>query len=231
MSELPFPYDERKERIWDIYMVLGLLVIPALVSAIISNFEPGIFGPLNLYVVPTFVSLGSLLVCVANLRRSPWKLEDHDFTQFEGKYIPWGIAVYMCIGFIMWFYTTLQWILIRNFMYAANNLGIDSQIIDKPMIPFFIIHMILNSLLEEFTMRGVLQTHFTALTNSSTKGIIIANLIFASYHIYQGPFALIPIFIFGVGLSFSRIICKSLWPAIIAHTIYNIALFYPMFER
>lgn len=231
MSELPFKFDERTERLWDIYAILGLLVIPSLGTAILSNFETIKAGPLFDHISPIFTTSGALLVCVALLRRSPWKLEDHEFDGMKGRYVAWGIFTTIVLSLINWIYLVLEKIAFQSFIHRLYNYNYDFAMIEKPFIPFVIIHLFLNSVFEEFTVRGVLQTHLTALTNSSWKGIVFANLIFASYHIYQGPAALIPIFILGVGYSLSRVAFNSLWPGIIAHTIYNLAIYNPYFVR
>jgi membrane protease YdiL (CAAX protease family) len=231
VSGLPFKYDDRTERKWDIYTVLGILVIPSLASGILSNFEKTHIEPLHQNIYPVFATASSLLLCAAFLRRSPWKIEDHGLDKFKAQYLAWGIFSYLLARISFWIYQLFEWKFLSKFIYAFYNQNERFQLIDKPLIPFVILQLLLNSILEEFTIRGVVQTHLTELNQSQVKGIIFANLIFASYHVYQGVAALVPIFILGLSFSLCRVLFKSLWPGIIGHTIYNLFLFYPYFAK
>jgi membrane protease YdiL (CAAX protease family) len=72
---------------------------------------------------------------------------------------------------------------------------------------------------EEFFFRGVLQRIFIRLFKNVWAGIIITAIIFSAIHFQFYGF--IPRFILGVLLGLIYWYSGSLWPAIIAHTIYD----------
>ena len=72
---------------------------------------------------------------------------------------------------------------------------------------------------EEFFFRGVLQRLFIKLFKNVWAGIIVTAIIFSAIHFQFYGF--IPRFILGVLLGLIYWYGGSLWPAIIAHTIYD----------
>jgi membrane protease YdiL (CAAX protease family) len=72
---------------------------------------------------------------------------------------------------------------------------------------------------EEFFFRGVLQRIFIRLFKNAWAGIIVTAIIFSAIHFQFYGF--IPRFLLGVLLGLIYWYSGSLWPAIIAHTIYD----------
>lgn len=85
--------------------------------------------------------------------------------------------------------------------------------------------MLLNSLAEEFVWRGFMLGLLKKMTGSMTMAVIISTALFASYHIYQGPVAVLLVAVSGFGWCLLTIATKSLWPAVISHTAFNIAVY------
>ena len=50
----------------------------------------------------------------------------------------------------------------------------------------------------------------------------LCSLLFASYHIYHGPIALLDIAVFGLVFGIWTHKARSIWPAVVAHTAYNL---------
>ena len=72
---------------------------------------------------------------------------------------------------------------------------------------------------EELFFRGILQRLFIKWTKDPWMGIVIAAFIFSFFHFQF--FGFFPRFILGILLGALYWYSGSLWPSIIAHTIYN----------
>jgi membrane protease YdiL (CAAX protease family) len=89
------------------------------------------------------------------------------------------------------------------------------------------ISMILNSLAEEFVWRGFLQERLRLLTRSNFLAIAMCSVMFAAYHLYQGPTNALLVLVFAVLMGIARVVFRSIWPCVIAHTLYNILVMTP----
>ncbi len=85
--------------------------------------------------------------------------------------------------------------------------------------------MIANSLVEEFVTRAYLITRLSQLLKQRRLAVLASTGLFASYHIYQGFAGVAFAFIFGLLMSVSFVVLGRIWPAVIAHTLYNLAIF------
>jgi membrane protease YdiL (CAAX protease family) len=80
------------------------------------------------------------------------------------------------------------------------------------------------ALLEEFSIRGYLMVRLEKLSGSSLKAALASSLVFAGYHVYQGLLPLITHFAVGLVLAGAFLVCRSLWPLVIAHAAHNLLL-------
>lgn len=83
---------------------------------------------------------------------------------------------------------------------------------------------------EEIVCRGYLMTRFEDLWNHRAKALVVSSAIFASYHIYQGWFALLGVFLSGMAFGLVFLATRRLLPIIIGHALVNLlitALFSP----
>lgn len=87
--------------------------------------------------------------------------------------------------------------------------------------------MLLNSLAEEFVWRGFLQERLRRLTGTHFLSIAICSVMFAAYHLYQGPLNAAFILIFAVLMGIARVVFRSIWPCVAAHTAYNVLVMTP----
>jgi membrane protease YdiL (CAAX protease family) len=80
------------------------------------------------------------------------------------------------------------------------------------------------ALLEELSIRGYLMVRLEKLWASPLKAALTSSLVFAGYHVYQGLLPLIAHFATGLVLAGAFLICRSLWPLVIAHAAHNLLL-------
>lgn len=81
--------------------------------------------------------------------------------------------------------------------------------------------LVLNSVAEEFVWRGIMQQRVRQLTGSIFTSVAICSVLFASYHLYHGPQVLLDVALMGAVLGVWTHKARSIWPAVIAHTVYN----------
>jgi membrane protease YdiL (CAAX protease family) len=78
-----------------------------------------------------------------------------------------------------------------------------------------------NGFAEELIMRGYLIPRFERLLGSSTKAVLVSMVLFASYHMYQGPAAVISIAVAGLVYGIAFCWLRRLWPIALAHATWN----------
>ncbi len=87
---------------------------------------------------------------------------------------------------------------------------------------------LIGAICEEIMFRGYILTALLENMKNKLLAIIIANLIFASIHIYFGIAGIVFAFFAGLVFSFIYLKTNSIYPSIITHSIYNlIAVFNP----
>jgi hypothetical protein len=89
----------------------------------------------------------------------------------------------------------------------------------------FALAIVANSFAEELICRAYLITRLEQLTGSNVFALVTSSLLFASYHIYQGPIGIQCAF--ATGLVFGMVFLRSrrIWIPILAHTILNFYLY------
>jgi membrane protease YdiL (CAAX protease family) len=89
----------------------------------------------------------------------------------------------------------------------------------------FLLGIPLAAFAEELVFRGYLIPRLERLLESSWAAVLVSTVLFASYHIYQGPGGFertaIAGFIYGIAFCGSR----RLWPVCIAHAGHNFIVY------
>jgi uncharacterized protein len=85
-----------------------------------------------------------------------------------------------------------------------------------------------NGFAEEIVVRTYLITRFEQLFGSTGLALLFSTILFAGYHIYQGPAGVISTAFFG--LIFGAIFClfRRLWPLALAHALWDFISFATM---
>lgn len=76
---------------------------------------------------------------------------------------------------------------------------------------------------EELAYRGYATLVLWSLTGSPLAAVLVANVPFALVHVYQGRIGLVRTYLLGVALGVSFLYTRSLWPAMISHTVIDLA--------
>lgn len=82
----------------------------------------------------------------------------------------------------------------------------------------------LSALAEEVVTRAYLITRLAMLLRSRGEAVLVAAIVFASYHAYQGAFGTAHAFVFGIVYGVAFLATGRLWPLVIGHALYNVRL-------
>jgi membrane protease YdiL (CAAX protease family) len=80
--------------------------------------------------------------------------------------------------------------------------------------------------MEELVFRAYLITRLETLLQSSWRALVVATLLFAAVHGYQGPAGVWFTFLFGLAYGGVYLGCRRLWPLAIGHALTNLVLEY-----
>jgi membrane protease YdiL (CAAX protease family) len=220
---------DRRILVAEILVVLGLFVLPNLAGAIRSYLDPQHRTGLS-YVgasLARIVSYCSVLPAVIFIAwRSGTSLSCYGLTGFR-----WWLGVSLTVGAVAIAigmargvnYLAMEWFPALNRSSSSHQISVlllPKSLLDYTMMT---VTMLLGSLTEEIIMRGYLITRLRELIPSTLAATVIAAMLFASYHIYQGPIAMFSVFLLGLVFSVPLLITKSIWPGTIAHALYNVS--------
>ncbi|MDB5310724.1 MAG: putative conserved integral rane protein [Gemmataceae bacterium] len=77
---------------------------------------------------------------------------------------------------------------------------------------------------EELVTRAYLVTRLEVLLRSRTEAVLVAAVLFASYHIYQGAEAVVYALAFGVMYGAVFLVLRRVWPLAVGHALYDIQI-------
>jgi membrane protease YdiL (CAAX protease family) len=79
-----------------------------------------------------------------------------------------------------------------------------------------------NGFAEELVMRGYLLPRLRRLCGSVTASVALTSVLFAAYHVYQGPAETLAILLLGVVYGTAFCLTGRLWPVALAHALTNL---------
>ncbi len=77
---------------------------------------------------------------------------------------------------------------------------------------------------EELVTRAYLVTRLATLLRSRTEAVIGAAVLFAAYHLNQGPAGAAGVLLMGLGYGAAFLLLRRVWPLAIGHALYNTVL-------
>lgn len=121
------------------------------------------------------------------------------------------IAMQTGLGHRLWFYSAHSW-------EHERFVGVLGLLIGG-------VALLANSVAEELICRAYLITRLQRIGLRPVHALIVSSALFASYHIYYGVGGMVDIFAFGLVMGVVFLWTGRLLPVVIAHTLYNFALF------
>jgi len=217
----------RRTVLIEILVVLSLFVLPNLVAGIVGYLDPARFhwtyAAASLIRIEQAVSIVPAVIFIA------WR---------SGK----GLGKFGLGGFVWWeggalalavlFALMMVPVVIHRFFYtfapdlakeSAAQLKLVNSLRPRLLIdyPLMVVSKIMGATSEEFIMRGYLITRLRSLGPNVLVSSLISAALFASYHIYEGPVAVVGVFVMGLIFTIPFLATKSIWPGVAAHSAYN----------
>jgi membrane protease YdiL (CAAX protease family) len=87
-----------------------------------------------------------------------------------------------------------------------------------------VVQYALSAFAEELVTRAYLITRLKALLGSRGEAVLVAALLFASYHAYQGLSGAVDALAFGLAYGVAFLALGRVWPLVVGHALFNIRL-------
>jgi len=215
----------RKTIYFELLVTVGLVVSPFLLHAVFSFLHPE--EPMGRVEYASW-NFGAMIVSDLLLIGLLWHIiqlnsETMDvFTQpFAGKDILRGFGLWIWCG-VSWYGT---YVLLWKCGVGAGPGGKEPRSVELFRVTFsafYLLAMIVNPFLEEFFVRGFLQTRLGQAGWNRLAIILFSTLVQTSYHLYQGLLSclsLTPVFLF---LAIYYQTSRRLYPVIVAHLLMDL---------
>jgi len=142
------------------------------------------------------------------------------------KQFPKSSFLYIVVGIIIgsFLYTLVEYLLqLVNVNMYWRSVKTTYIILNTPVDPILtiIFAVIIGPICEEIIFRGYVLTTFLKKGYKNYTAILLSSLIFTSVHIYHGPGVLLFIFFWSFIPSILYLKYKSLFPAMLMHSINN----------
>lgn len=219
---------DRRRWCVEIAAVLVVFVLPALARSITSfatvirtdttppklSYVSGLMQSVSLLGFFAFLVWSSREGSASfGIRRPRWRVD-----------VP--LAVWLVVGFYALYYAYA--VLVYNLapeLYPERQQSFEfSRLVTNGDRTIAGLHAIANGCAEEVLLWGVLFTRFVRLWERKEIGVVVIACVFASYHIYQGPFAVGGIFLLGVVHGSLFAMRSSLVPLILAHIVWDMQI-------
>jgi membrane protease YdiL (CAAX protease family) len=203
---------------WEVAAVLAVGVIPNMSSAVSHLCDPAPPSPywldsLNLSVL----SACTILVTLYLMSRSGESWERFGLAPPRILDAP--------LGGLMLVAATLVWFLLPRIPDLGVRTG---TMFTRPQgagdFAWMAVKYSLSAFAEELVTRAYLITRLTMLLRSRGEAVLVAALLFASYHAYQGPVGAVYSFAFGLTYGAAFLLFGRVWPLAIGHTLYNVCV-------
>ncbi len=233
------PRAERRRRLWvELAVVLCLGVLPDLTNAV-HSFILSMDGvrPDDRWTFPAWaimslvrsVQVGAVALFIMGRSGDGW--DRFGVCRFRWWHIAAGVGILILTMIAQYAVGVGLWIFAPDFMEYL----VDSSIIHDTGYVFPYPHGVgehamlvamsaANAFAEEIVICAFLVTRFKELLNNPLSAVLLASACFASYHVYQGLYAVVVVF--AVGLVQTSIFAASrrLWPIVVAHTLTDILI-------
>jgi membrane protease YdiL (CAAX protease family) len=219
---------ERRELWWQLGVALAVGVVPHLLRAILSLFEPRSeelgSAAISIYVTVTSLSIVMVMLYLVRQSREPRR----DFG------LVWSLKADPAMAVAVFIANLIVYVLLSSCFVSL----IDPQTWNVPStfkgprgpaeFAIMVVSQLANATSEELVIWGVIFTRLVKLRGSPWSSAVLAATAFASYHVYQGLYAVV--IVFGLGLCHGAIFLgiRRLWPLVLAHALWDIILFAQM---
>lgn len=203
---------------------IGILLFAFWLPSLLSALDSFVFGAtIRFSQTSAFYMLyecglrsGRILIIGLLIWIAGWSLREFGITRLLGRHVVVGVGVFlvMLASAVAYFWVDY------NYQLGGRSPAGSAQtsLTDRVII------MLVGVVFEEFFYRCYLQTRLLDLRWRNASILVFTAVLFASYHIYEGPAVLPLIFLHGIVLGAVFMRTKSIWPGLIAHWLYDLFL-------
>ena len=204
------------EIVWEVAAVMAVGVVPHFVSAVLSLGSPILQQSLWRDAVSvTATSACIIFVTLYLIRRSgePWAR----FGLSRPRFVDLMIAP--ALTFVMRF----LWLLLSGIVSNADFPDDPVEVFRTPWDgALIVLRDAVSGFSEELVTRAYLITRLESLLRSRAKAVLIAAIVFSSYHAYQGLSGVVFALLFGLLFGTAYLVLRRVWPLALAHLLYNL---------
>jgi membrane protease YdiL (CAAX protease family) len=204
---------------WEVAAVLAVGVVPNLVAAVGSLYHPSPPPPYWLDSVELTVLSGcAILVTLYLIARSgePWG--HFGITRPRGSDAFLGLMMVLVAGWLSR--------LLPDLSFAGGPPARDlfPRLQGPADVLMMVVKQVANASAEELVTRAYLITRLSTLLGSRGEAVLVAAILFASYHVYQGLDGAVYALLLGLAYGVAFLAIGRLLPLVIGHAIYNMRL-------
>jgi membrane protease YdiL (CAAX protease family) len=188
------------------------------------NFDLGIYSALSWLIISIQVSFPIILIMIIGNE----SFNTYGFNAFTVQDLIKSLArlLSLMVGILIVAGIIIAYIISYIYTDFDPNIMQQSILNEKNsllMIVINIIPIVLVAFAEELCFRSFLYINLNKLINKKWVCIIISNVLFAIYHIYQGITAVIMVFLMGIIFSMEFKKHNNIYTITIFHAIWNIS--------
>src|SRR5262245_3059461 len=209
----------------EVAAVLAVGVVPHFLRAITAPGESNT-GPEQTAWSPSFlryaVHLAGLSACISFvtlyiISRSgePWAR--FGLTRPKIWDLPLGFGM-LVLGNVLWL---CCWGLGMFGRVETRPFGIGEHLPEFGMV---LVMNVASAFAEELVTRAYLITRLEVLLRARGAAVLVAAFFFASYHVYQGLAATLPVFAIGVIYGVAYLAIRRVWPLMIGHALFDVEI-------
>ena len=209
----------RNRALWrEIAVVLAVGVIPNLVAAIAVLYHPVAPSPYWLDALQLAVLSGCTIVVVVYLIGQSGEGRER-----------FGLGSPEAWDLVFWVFLLMAAEAIGRFVVAIPwpDWSWHQQLFPRPremaQYPMMVTKYAFATFSEEL-VRVYLIVRLSQLLSSRVEGLIIATILFASYHLYAGLPGVVNAFLFGLAFGIAFLCIGRIWSLAFAHALYDMRL-------
>ena len=227
-SRLPAPTGDKRRIQLEVLVVLSIAFLPDLFNAFVAFLEPNrnwsSFSLRSLALIIRSLSVCAVVLYILKLNGDGSKSVGLNRPHLVIDPVVGVIAFY---AYLLCYRNTavVVWHLAQIGVFPIDWLDPGSAERVSPLgaagVGWLLAMSIANGFAEELVMRGYLITRLRQLLGSTVGAIALSTALFASYHLYQGPYGVYNAVLFGGVMAIIFVMTNRLWPCVIAHAIAN----------
>jgi membrane protease YdiL (CAAX protease family) len=208
--------DAERSAIWlEVLAVLAVGVVPLFLGAITS---PAYSGPAFPYWADTVFLTGNS-ICTAFVTLYLIARSGEPWARFG---LPPPVLSDVWLGAVMVIVAWVSWV---AYLRIANLVPPIDQF-PKPRGPDDYVMMVVkfaaSAFAEELVTRAYLITRLEQLMRSRGVAVVLAAILFASYHAYLGLSGVVYAFVVGIAFGIVFLIVRRVWPLALGHAVFLI---------